>query len=516
MYVAGIDIGTTSVCCVIADAQTGAIANVAARTNDAERPSEQGWDRTQDPRRIVAILEEMIAGQAVYWKDVSAIGISCQMHGILYVDGRGDAVSPLYTWQDRRGDLALDRSAEPTESGLGPADSAMNSASPANESSRTDSASRTSPTDPASRTSPTDRAHRTPSTDRPVSWASYMEERSGHRLASGYGLVTHCYNLHHNLVPPEAVYLCTVGDYVAMKLCGRNVPLMDASNAASLGLYDSNTRSFDLAALEALGIDPRMIPPQAGQSDAAGTTPSGGTVACAIGDNQASFLGSVPSLEDTMLVNVGTGAQISVYSKGTEAVPGLETRPFPGGGSLLVGASLGGGKTYALLEGLFRSIHDSFAAAPLGDERLYKKMNALAEEALRDADAPLQVSAQFFGTREDPGRTGTIAGVSERNWTAGHLALGFLNGIVDELLAFAERFPEPLRSRVRTVAASGNGMRQNPVMRQLLRTKLRLPLHLSPVEEEAALGAAIHAAVRSGMYPNVDAAVAVFGRSELK
>ena len=47
----------------------------------------------------------------------------------------------------------------------------------------------------------------------------------------------------------------------------------------------------------------------------------------------------------TMLVNVGTGSQFSVYTKDYMTCPGLETRPFPGG-YLLVGASLCGGRAY--------------------------------------------------------------------------------------------------------------------------------------------------------------------------
>ena len=33
------------------------------------------------------------------------------MHGILYVDADGNAVSPLYTWQDARGSLPHSRTA---------------------------------------------------------------------------------------------------------------------------------------------------------------------------------------------------------------------------------------------------------------------------------------------------------------------------------------------------------------------------------------------------------------------
>ena len=35
--------------------------------------------------------------------DIGGIGVTGQMHGILYLDELGRAVSPLYTWQDQRG-----------------------------------------------------------------------------------------------------------------------------------------------------------------------------------------------------------------------------------------------------------------------------------------------------------------------------------------------------------------------------------------------------------------------------
>ncbi len=457
MYAAGIDIGTTSICCVIADTNTGAKVNVLEKPNDAALPSLNGWDRTQDTDRIVEVVEGIIGELAAGWGSVGAIGISCQMHGMLYVDVHGRAVSPLFTWQDRRGDLLFNES---------------------------------------------------------MTYAAYMQEKTGYALASGYGLVTHFYHMHHQLVPPEAVYLCTIGDYVAMRLCGLSVPQIDASNAASFGLFDLAAGQFDLAKIEELGMNPGMLPPVAGAEAAAGMTKDGKLVACAIGDNQASFLGSVPSLEQSMLVNIGTGAQISVYSETPEADPGAEIRPFPGGGYLLVGASLGGGKTYALLEALFREICESFADAPPASRSFYERMNELAEEALREDEPPLRVSAHFFGSRQNPDLTGAISGINDRNFTARQLILGFLAGMADELLGFAESFPERLRSRITTVAASGNGVRKNRVMQQLLHAKLGHPVYLSAIEEEAALGAALFAGVMGRLFPDRSAAISCFQRSE--
>lgn len=36
---------------------------------------------------------------------METIGLTGQMHGILYIDEDGNCVSPLYTWQDGRGNL---------------------------------------------------------------------------------------------------------------------------------------------------------------------------------------------------------------------------------------------------------------------------------------------------------------------------------------------------------------------------------------------------------------------------
>lgn len=61
-----------------------------------------------------------------------------------------------------------------------------------------------------------------------------------------------------------------------------------------------------------------------------------------MGDNQASFLGSVRQARQTLLVNVGTGAQISLYAERPFQAPGAESRPFLGSSWLLVGSTLCG------------------------------------------------------------------------------------------------------------------------------------------------------------------------------
>ncbi len=132
-------------------------------------------------------------------------------------------------------------------------------------------------------------------------------------------------------------------------------------------------------------------------------------------------------------------------------------------------------------------------------------MNRMAEEAIREDAITeetmtektmtedvefLQVGTQFYGARQRPELTGSIAGITERTFTPKHLAAGFLDGIVQELLDFTREFPADLRRSLTAAAGSGNGIRRNPAMRLLLRKRLNLPVYLSAAHEEAAFGAA--------------------------
>ena len=52
------------------------------------------------------------------------------------------------------------------------------------------------------------------------------------------------------------------------------------------------------------------------------------SVSVAIGDNQANFLGSVRDLQEEVLVNIGTGSQMSMLQDTPCAENDLELRPF--------------------------------------------------------------------------------------------------------------------------------------------------------------------------------------------
>ena len=363
--------------------------------------------------------------------DVACIGVTGQMHGIVYLDKNGDPVSPLYTWQDARGD-------EVYENGK--------------------------------------------------TYAAYLSEKTGYPLATGYGCVTHFYNMKNGLVPENAVVFCTIHDYIAMRLASLTRPLTDATDAASFGLFDVEKGAFDTNAFASAGMDASLLPALA-EGVFIGSYENKIPVAVAIGDNQASFLGALGGKREGMLVNVGTGSQFSAYSDTYLSSKTLETRPFPGGGYLLVGASLCGGRAYALLEKFFRE-----AAKMMGVEiaRAYDAMDALAasDEPLVD---PITVTPLFSGTRRDPSLRGKIENLSTENFTPRHLVTGMQEGMARELYEMYEAY---LASGGAPAAlyGSGNGLRVNPYLQKCFERLFDATLILSTAKEEAASGAALYAA----------------------
>jgi sedoheptulokinase len=444
LFLIGLDIGTTSICGVLLNATSKEIVQTITRDNNAALRSLHTWEFLQDPASILSAIRQIVADFSRSGVEVRGIGITGQMHGILYIDDQGQAVSPLYTWQDQRGDLPF------AEGG--------------------------------------------------VTYAEHISRLTGYPLATGYGLVTHIYNVMNGLVPAKAAALCTIADYAAMQLANRTQPHVDATNAAALGLFDLKALQFDRSALKVCGIDLAMVPEVVPSGTVIGHTAEGIPVCCALGDNQASFLASAQDVRGTVLINIGTGSQLSAYTDECRTVEGLDTRPFPGGGYMLVGASLSGGKSYALLEQFFREVCSVFTGYH-GDS-LYEIMNRLAEERTGEEGSGVRVNTQFYGTRQDSQQRGSIADLGPANFTPRHLVHGFLDGMIAELRGFYDALPARNKERIRLLAASGNGVRRNAALSRKLEQVFAFPLVFPAYREEASCGAALCAGVGTGIYPD--------------
>ncbi len=420
----GLDIGTTTVSAIVIDSGTGEVLNIDNVPNDSKITSENSWEFIQSPNRIWEIvknlLDEILANYSV-----SSIGVTGQMHGILLISPDGEALSPLYTWQDMSASVGE------------------------------------------------------------ISACDELEKLTGVRVPAGYGLAT-LYHLIREKKVPKTPYLAgTIMDFVTMKLCGLSRPVMHITNAASWGLFDTSLNNFDADLLKKSGIPEEILPVVTAEKKVIGEYEKI-PVAVAIGDNQAAFMGSVTEPDKTVLVNIGTGSQVSLLSnqKNTEKSLLVEGRPYDGTSLLYSGSCLCGGRSYALLEQMFRKF---LVACNMEDKPCFDVLNSLAKEGITSGNI-LEVSTTFAGNRENPDLRGAINGIGEENFPPEALSAGVLYGMAKELYELYQKMPN---EGITKLVASGNGVRKNPVLQGVLEEVFGMKLTIPDHTEEAAYGAAI-------------------------
>lgn len=423
----GLDIGTTSICGVVYDTQKREVLKEVSADN-CFISREEDWSAEQDADEIwesvQTILEEL--GEI---KECKAIGITGQMHGILYVDREGCAVSPLMTWKDARaGRIFRDG----------------------------------------------------------MSYGEYLSGIMGFPVYPGYGLATHFYNISNKRIPSGAVKLCTIGDYIGMKLTGEKQPGMERSMAASLGCYSMEKEGFEEERLRRAGISPDWLPGLVLAGTVMGTY-QGCPVICACGDNQASFLGAAEDVEQGILVNVGTGSQVTVFHSELLPVGNAEARPFFDRGYLYTGASLNGGKVYERLGYFIQDVCEKFTGV------CPEPYEIMGELAGKPGAASLYVKPYLYGSRENPKERGEILHLNQDNFTIRELIGGFLDGMAEELKMLRETLPAEVKKGKIKLYGAGNGLRRNEALTKRVEECFGLSLRFGRCCEEAAQGAAIWA-----------------------
>ena len=106
----GIDIGTTTIGAAVLE-DGCFITSETCKNNSFLAPTLPG-ERIQDAQLILDTALRTVDMLFERYPDIERIGVTGQMHGILYLDGEGNAVSPLYTWQDARGDAPCEKRAQ--------------------------------------------------------------------------------------------------------------------------------------------------------------------------------------------------------------------------------------------------------------------------------------------------------------------------------------------------------------------------------------------------------------------
>lgn len=414
MRIIGIDIGTTSICGVAIDKDSGNILESKTVNSDAFLEGED-FEKTQSPEIILEKAFSLLL--TLQTEDTVSIGVTGQMHGIVYVDENGNAVSPLYTWQDERG-------------------------------------------------------------NKPFKNTTYAKYLGSH---SGYGNVTDFYNRRNGLRPKNAVNFCTIHDYFVMRLCSLKEPIVHSTNAASFGLYELRENKF----LNGLNLKITTDYLLAGYYK---NIPVG----VAIGDNQASVFSSVRN-ENELLVNVGTGSQVSLISNEIIEADNIETRPYFDGKYLIVGSALCGGRAFSMLKDFYKKLLSEIAVVT--DAQVYGIMDKMLDDV---GETEIEVDPRFAGTRSDPNVTGTVKNITVNNFAPEEITAAFLEGMAKELYGLYTK----MGLKAEALVGSGNGLRKNKYFVKAVEEEFSLNLKTPKHLEEAAVGAALFGGICAKVFEN--------------
>ena len=457
-HVFGIDVSTTATKAVLVDG-SGAVVGTGASTYhfDVPRPgwTEQHpglwWDAT------IASIRSVLASTGVAADDVSAIGLTGQMHGAVLLDAADTVLRPAILWNDQRTAEACDeiRAALGRERLI----------------AITGNDALTGFTAPK------------------LVWVRDHEPEVWARIA-------------HVLLPK---------DYVRLRLTGEHA--LDKADGAGTLLFELARRDWSPEVLAALGIDPAWLPPTfegpmvtgtvTNEAAAATGLRAGTPVVAGGGDQAANAVGVGAVNPGIVALSLGTSGVVFATTDEPLRDPAGQVHAFchavPGRWHMMT--------VMLSAAGSLRWFRDALAPG-----EAFGTLVAGAGEVAAGSEGLLFLP-YLTGERSpypDPLARGAFVGLTvghdRRHMTRAVLegvAFGLRDGL-DQMIAAG--MPAPTQVR-----ASGGGT-ASALWRQILADVLGAELATVSTTEGAAYGAGLLAAVGAGWYPRVEDVAAAFVR----
>ncbi|MDA3799615.1 MAG: FGGY family carbohydrate kinase [Kiritimatiellae bacterium] len=437
-----IDIGTSKLCAVIFDMIADELVAIKSCANDSNIDLTMADYHEQCPEKIVqsifGLIMDLSEEYSAELASVEGVSVSGQMHGVLLVNEKCEPVTNFITWRDKR---ALEF--EDLLSSCNTADNFM---------------------------------------------------ATGTHLQSGYGGATLAWLFAHGKISNGCRAL-SMADYLVLRLTGKAAT--ESTHAASWGILNIQKNDWCYPLIEKLGIDTEILLPVHRSAEPLGVITIDMAVELGlnrkvivyspVGDNQAGVIGTAGFDKNQMILNLGTGGQISVSQDSFDVIDGFEMRPMPHGGSILVGASLCGGWSYAYLCEFVKDLLKKIGNVELTNVEIFNKLDKLSSEADCSCGG-LVVDTRFAGTRGEHDLRGEIKNIDTSNFNICNLGRAFLVGMVSELSNLASKIDTSEISRIFTC---GNGVYKNPLLVEIIANIFRKTVVLSNVREEAAVGAAL-------------------------
>jgi len=457
-YLIGIDLGTSGTRSVLFNEN-----GVAVCSSTAEYPLYQlnnGWAE-QNPadwwNACVTTVQNVIKESGVNPGDISGVGFSGQMHGLVMVDENGEVLRNSIIWCDGR----TDKECADITNRVGAPRLIEITANPA----------------------------LTGFTAGKILWVRNNEQEIYKRC-------------HRILLPKDYLRYKLIGEYGA-----------DVSDAAGMNLLDVAGRSWSDEVLSKLEIDRTLLPDVRESCEIAGRISAdaakltgleeGTNVVFGAGDNAAAAIGTGVVEKGKAFITIGTSGVIFAHADGVAVDPGGRVHSFcsavPGAWTVMSCTLAAGMSLQWLRNNFFQS--EMQVAAGLGKE----PYDIMTEQAAR---VPIGANKLIFlpylmGERSpilDASSRGVFFGLS-----AMHTKYDMLRAVM-EGVTFSQRqcldvFKNMGIEFSELYATGGGGASQ--FWRQMIADILEIPVITIQNREGPALGAAILAGVGAGLYPSV-------------
>jgi len=458
-YLLGIDLGTSGVRALLMD-EGGMV--VCSRSCDyplkIPRP---GWAE-QEPndwwRATCRAVRELLEQAPVRPRDIAAAGLTGQMHGSVFLDGRGDVVCPAILWCDQRTGAECE------------------------EITRRVGRRRVLEVT----CNPVLTGFQAPK----ILWLQRNSPAAWHRVA-------------HVLLPK---------DYLRFRLTGEFAT--DVSDASGTSLFDVRKRRWSPEMMEAVGVRPSLLPePFESPALTGSVSPqaarltgllAGTPVAAGAGDQAAGGIGSGIVEEGRVSLSLGTSGVVFVHASRPlrDRQGRLHTfcHAVPGAWHLM-GVMLSAGGSY-------RWFRDAFwtAGGRRRSRSIYGEMERAASAIPPGCDGLLFLP-YLSGERcpyPDPNARAVFFGLSLTHSIA-HAARSILEGVAFGIRDSVELMREAKVPVGKTFRVTGGGSRSD-LWVSICADVLGRKMARLAVDEGPAYGAAMIAATAIGLFPDVPAA----------
>jgi xylulokinase len=451
-YFLGIDVSTTGAKALLVDEKGGVTASATtALTLQTPKPL---WSE-QDPREwwkgTAASIRKALADAGAKARDVAAVGLTGQMHGLVLLDARRDVLRPAILWNDQR------TGAECAE------------------------------------------------IERRVGRSELIREVGNVALTGFTAPKILWVRNHEPEVYKKAKLVLLPKDYVRLRLTGEAA--MDKADGSGTILFDLKARGWSRLVLEKLEIPAEWLPPTFEGPEVTGNvTPeaaaetglaAGTPVMAGGGDQAAGAVGAGAVRPGVVSLTLGTSGVVFATTEAPLVEPEGRLHAFchavPGrwhfmGVTLSAAGSLQWYRDTLAPKESFADLVDEAGKAPAGSEGL------LFAPYLSGERTPYP----------DPLARGSFVGLTVRHQRA-HLTRAVLEGVAFSMRDCFALLKGAGLGAVKEVRIAGGGAK-GPLWRRIVASALGLPMATVNSTEGAAYGAALLAGVGGGTWSTVEAA----------